>query len=129
MLNFFKKLLFINKPTEAIDKPISVVSSITIENNHDGSLNIVCDWPEFNVDNYENMTTVAKAFAASVYSLNNGLLSRDIIDTLKNHDKTNPYNSLFINNVFSEIINIEKYASLNQSHSPLVSPLEVFKAE
>lgn len=128
MLNFFKKILT-KQPSDTIDKPSSIVASITIENNTDGSLNIVCDWPEFTVDNYESMTGVARAFASSIYSINSGILAKDIIDTLKNHDKTNPYNAVFVNNVFSELINMEKYVSTDQTYSPLISPLEVFKTE
>jgi len=128
MLNFFKRL-FVKKPVANIEQSNSVIASITIENNHDGSLNITCDWPEFNVDNYDSMPNVAKAFASSIYSINNGILAKDIIDTLKNHDKTNPYNSVFVNNVFSELINMEKYSAINQSYNPLISPLEVFKTE
>ena len=128
MLNFFKKI-FTSQSSDIIAQSNSVIASITIENNTDGSLNIVCDWPEFNTDNYESMNGVAKAFASSIYSINSGILAKDIIDTLKNHDKTNPYNSVFVNNVFSELINMEKYSAINQSYSPLISPLEVFKTE
>ena len=54
------------------------------------------------------LETIARFYALGIHAVNSGLLEADIIETLKNHDTSNPYNSLFVHNVLIEIINIEK---------------------
>lgn len=133
MFNFISK--FFKKPEsnliKDVDAQTNIASSISIENNTDGTLNIVCDWPDFNEGNIDSIPNVAKIFASSIYSLNHGFLEKDIIDTLKNHDTSNPYNSLFVHNVFSEMIHVEKSIENKYAYkkNPLVRPSEVFKAQ
>ena len=122
MFNFFKK----KKPQKANQQ----ISSISFDINIDGSIEIIFDWPDFNKDNYDSIPNIAKLLATTIYSINNNILEKDLINTLKNHDQSNPFNSLFVNNVFTELIYLEKNRRLNNSiNVPLIAPSEVFKME
>jgi hypothetical protein len=122
-----------SKTSEILRKPAGhTLASLNIEVNNDGSLNIVCDWPEFNDNNVHKIKEVAYFYAVAIHALNKGFLEKDIIDTLINHNKGNVFNSLFAQNTLLELLNLEKNLkqnSLNKSNQPIVSPLEVFKSK
>jgi len=130
-MNIFKKLYkyFNKKPPEIVqDNPI--MSSLSIGINKDGTINIVCDWPEFNDDNAKTIDPIARFYALTIYSLNEGLLENDIMDTLKKHEVSNPYNTLFVHNTLLELIRLQKLKkNYKSSNHPIISPLEVFKTE
>lgn len=107
------------------------LSSITIEINNDGTLNIVCYWPDYDEDNSSSINGVAKFYALAIHALNSGLLEYDMIDTLKNYDQSNPFNSLFSHCVLMELINLEKIKKNKNANldKPVISPLDVFKGE
>ena len=54
-----------------------------------------------------------------------------MIDTLKNFDQSNPYNSLFSHCTLVELINLEKIKKAKNTNltKPVISPLDVFKSE
>ena len=124
MFNFFKK-----RKTK-IQKPEmpKALSCISFEINEDGTINIVCDWPDFNDENITNLEIVAKYYSLAIHAVNAGLLEKDIISTLKQHDTTNPYNNLFVHNVLIELINVEKTIREQSPayQKPVISPLNVF---
>jgi len=124
MFKFFKK----KKQEYELPRGLS---SICFEVNQDGTVNILCDWPDFNNDNADKIESVAKFYALGIHALNRGLFEADIIDTLKHHDKNNPYNNLFIHNVLVELINIEKTIREKSPNykKPVISPLNVFNEE
>ena len=125
MFNFFKK-----RKAEKPEMP-KALSCITFEINEDGTINIVCDWPDFTDENVKSLETIARFYALGIHAVNSGLLEADIIETLKNHDTSNPYNNLFVHNVLIEIINIEKTIREKNPtyHKPVISPLNVFNEE
>lgn len=127
MFNFFKKRKQKSKKPE-IPKALSCIA---FEINEDGTINIVCDWPDFTDDNVKSVEIIARFYAMGLHAINYGLLETDIIDTLKNHDTSNPYNNLFVHNVLIEIINIEKTIREKNPvyHKPVISPLNVFNEE
>tara|TARA_Y100000385_G_C12787827_1_gene506340 strand:- start:48 stop:434 length:387 start_codon:yes stop_codon:yes gene_type:complete len=127
MFNFFKK----KKQQKFELSEDQALSTICFEVNHDGTINILCDWPEFNNENAKSIDDIAKFYALGIHALNQGLFEADIIDTLKNHDQSNPYNHLFIHNVLIELINIEKAIRDNNINykRPVISPLNVFNEE
>tara|TARA_B100001778_G_C18594094_1_gene633737 strand:+ start:37 stop:423 length:387 start_codon:yes stop_codon:yes gene_type:complete len=127
MFNFFKK-----KKTKKIEFEMpNALSCISFEINRDGTVNILCDWPDFNNENANEIESVAKFYALGIHALNQGLFEPDIIDTLKHHDKNNPYNNLFIHNVLIELINIQKAIREKSPNykKPVISPLNVFNEE
>jgi hypothetical protein len=132
----FKKLIsyFSSKQTpDILRKPADIkLASLNIEINNDGTLNIICDWPEFNENNAHKIKDIAYFYALGIHAINKGFLEKDIIDTLVNHDKTNVFNTLFTQNTLLELLNLEKNFKHNnqntQHDQPIVSPLEVFKS-
>ena len=107
------------------------LSSITIEINNDGTLNIVCYWPDYDENNSSAINGAAKFYALAIHALNSGMLEYDMIDTLKQYDPSNPFNSLFSHSVLVELINLEKIRKNKNmdTDKPVISPLDVFKSE
>lgn len=123
MFNFFKKR---QKP----EMP-KALSCISFEINEDGTINIICDWPDFNDESITGLEAVARYYALAIHAVNAGLLEKDIIGTLKQHDTSNPYNNLFVHNVLIELINVEKTIRERSPayQKPVISPLNVFNEE
>lgn len=130
MLNFIKRFFFKENNYET-EEAAEKLSSLTIEVNLDGTLNIICDWPEFDENNNKQIANVAKYYALAIHALNEGLLDKEIIDTLKNYDNSNPFNNLFVHNTLVELINLEKIKKENNPllNKPIISPLDVFKGD
>lgn len=130
MLNFIKRF-FLKENNYETEEAAEKLSSLTIEVNLDGTLNIICDWPEFDENNNKQIANVAKYYALAIHALNEGLLDKEIIDTLKNYDNSNPFNSLFVHNTLVELINLEKIKKENNPllNKPIISPLDVFKGD
>lgn len=107
------------------------LSSITIEINNDGTLNIVCYWPDYDENNSSAINGAAKFYALAIHALNSGMLEYDMIDTLKQYDPSNPFNSLFSHSVLVELINLEKIRKNKNMDmdKPVISPIDVFKSE
>lgn len=104
------------------------VCGLTFEINKEGAVDIICEWPDFDLENSESIKDIAHNYANLLAALNNGLLDKDIMDTMKNYDSTNPFNSLFYKNVLSSLSEVKKnYSSSYLKKQPLISPLNVFK--
>lgn len=127
----FKKLLsmlFSSSQTQI--KPASKLASISVEVNTDGTINISCDWPTFNVNNSNKIKEIAYFYAVAIHALNKGLLEKDIIETILNYDRSDAFNGLFAQNTLIELLHIEKSyrtPNINNQNRPIISPLEVFK--
>lgn len=117
------------KPSIKPSNNSQTICSLVVEVNTDGSINILCDWPEFNVNNAKSIRNISYYYATAIHALNNGLLESDIIGTLNNYDKSNEFNGLFVHNTLVELINIEKQIRKNNTDftKPVVSPLNVFR--
>jgi hypothetical protein len=135
MLNFVKKLLnkknplIKNKSKDSIeqDNP-SAPCSLEIQMNLDGTVNIICSWPEFDDHNKKIMSHLANNYAIMIDALNTGFLSKEIINTLKNYQTDNPMDILFAQNVFYKIAEINYLKNQNSSGSDtLIKPSEVFR--
>lgn len=135
-MNIFKKLYLYFKwrfsktsiGHESEDNEI--LCSLSIEITKDGKYNIICDWPNFdNETSGSSLENAAKYYAMMIRTISCGAMEVDILDTLKNCDKNNPYNILFVHNVLIELININKQSyDINQElHKPLILPTNVFK--
>lgn len=128
--NLVKLFCFSEDKTNKTENTIksSKIASITVEANDDGTINIVCDWPDFSEKNQKSIEGMAKFFALTIDSINSGMLENEIISTLYNHDKNNPYNSLFVHNTLVELIYLAK-SKKRPSNLPIVSPLDVFTSQ
>jgi len=126
MFNFIKSI-FQSKETEEVQAKLA---SLTIEVNTDGSMNILCDWPDFHADNSESLKNVSHYYALTIHAVCSGYLKDDIIDTLKCYDKENVFNALFAHNTIIELNNVEKLSKWKKEddNKPIISPLDVFNA-
>tara|TARA_B100001778_G_scaffold247838_1_gene208039 strand:+ start:5472 stop:5873 length:402 start_codon:yes stop_codon:yes gene_type:complete len=132
MFNFIKNIFSLFKSTTIEEEPSPVVqklASLTIEVNPDGTMNILCDWPDFNENNAESIKNISNYYALAIHALCNGYLEEDIMDTLKCYDKDNVFNALFAHNTLIEIGNVKKLSEWKNTDKPIISPLEVFKTE
>lgn len=96
--------------------------------NNDGTINIICSWPEFDVTNKEKMLTMANNYALMIDAINAGYLSKEIINTIKLHKSDNAYDALFTQNVFYKLAELEylKYKT-SEDNYPVIRPLQAFK--
>jgi len=122
--NFIDKL-FTAKDIKENNIKSSKIASIKVEANNDGTINIVCDWPDFSEKNHKSIQVMAKFFALAIDAINSGILEQEIIATLNNHDKSNPYDTLFVHNTLVELIYLAK-SKTTTLNSPIISPLDVF---
>jgi len=131
MFNFIRSI-FLSKEQEAEeDEEVSTkLASLTIEVNTDGTMNILCDWPDFHADNAESLKSISHYYALAIHAVCNGYLEQDIIDTLKYYDKDNVFNALFAHNTLIELNNAEKLSKWKKEDGdkPIISPLDVFNS-
>lgn len=134
MLNLLRHLLDKKSalPNRQKDQPTESSNespcSLEIQMNIDGTVNIICSWPEFDETNKKIMTHLANHYAMMIDALNSGFLAKDIVETLKNHQTENPMDTLFAQNVFYKIaeINFLKNHQNNSNQDVLVKPSQVF---
>lgn len=127
MFEKLKKIFYKNKE-DTKNTNSKRISSITFEVNTEGNIGILCEWPEFNSQNSDLVKDVAQYYAMMLYSINNGILEKEILKTLKNCNKSNPFNFLFYENVVMETMLIDKQRQLHHiNNEPLISPIQVFK--
>lgn len=138
MFNFLKQIFSSSRcyqndtklKNDAVNKKDtdSTRCSLEVQMNIDGTINIICYWPEYSHTNKDKMTETANNYALMIDAINQGYLSKDIINTIKNYRSENSYDSLFAQNVFYKLaeLNYLKQKSLDNSE-PLVRPTQVFK--
>lgn len=125
MFNLFKKIfLKQNKPIENRN----FMCSINFELNHDGTINIVCYWPNFNETNTDKILPVSSEFAILLHSINKGLLKKDIVSTLTSLiDKSNNFDDIFVHNCLSQWLDYVEPPGAAIPNDPLIKPSSVFK--
>tara|TARA_B100002019_G_scaffold66606_1_gene57179 strand:- start:1666 stop:2061 length:396 start_codon:yes stop_codon:yes gene_type:complete len=129
MFNFFKRKQTKGKVVNESETFKDVVACLSFEVNKDGTINIVCDWPDFDDNNVKSIPSIAYYYALAIDAINKGYLHKDIIETLKQCDNDNPLNTLFVENTLVEIVNLKKFSNNTLKDSvPVISPLEVFRA-
>jgi hypothetical protein len=130
MFKFLKSLLSRGK-IESQNKIVPLEDndcSLEIQMNKDGTLNIVCSWPEFDVENKDTITSIASHYALMIDAINQGFLSKQIISTIKNYKGHNAYDTLFAQNVFYKIAELNYLKEKMTEESPaVIRPSQVFK--
>jgi len=103
--------------------------SLEIQMNQDGTINIECCWPEFDESNKNSLQNIANNYALVIDAINQGYLSKDIVNTIKNYKSDNPFDILFAQNVFYKIaeLNYLKTKNADYNNGPLVKPSQAFK--
>lgn len=116
--------------TTAEENDQDIICSLEVQMNEDGTINIVCGWPDFTLENKSSMPTIAYQYALVLDAINSGMLAKEILDTIKNYQSDNTMDILFAQNVIyklSEMSFLRKQNSNKIRTEPVVRPLEVFK--
>lgn len=94
--------------------------------NEDGTVNIVCFWPEFNEKNSKEMTYIAQEYSAMIHLMTCGFFNEEILKTLdKLIHEDNVFDQMFVNNVLSSWAKIIDFKKNNVD--PVIKPSMVFK--
>lgn len=98
--------------------------------NIDGTINIVCYWPEFNETNKEQISSLSNNYALMLDAINRGFLEKEIISTIKNYKSYDSYDILFAQNVYYKLMELSylKQKSNTEQNMPVVRPSQVFKS-
>lgn len=123
MFNKIKNIFWKNK-----NNTNQTMCSINFELNYDGTINIICYWPNFNESNLEKMDIVSTQFSQLLFLFEKQSLKNDIIETLTNLTRPNNlYDSLFVNSVLKKYLEyIEKNKLTPFIDEPLIKPSSVF---
>lgn len=107
------------------------VSKLEFGIKTDGTIDIMCNWPEFDENNQKAMLNIAYFYALAIHAINNGLLHKEIIETMRQSAKLNEFDTLFVHNVLYKLYELEKsqqyQRNIDLAHEPLIQPLDVFK--
>jgi len=104
--------------------------SLDIQMNQDGTINIVCSWPDFDMEDKASIPTTAYQYALVIDAVNNGLLAKEIISTIKNYNSDNTADILFAQNVLYKLNEITFLNTQNNKQlktEPVIRPLDVLK--
>lgn len=126
LFNIFKWKKKETKPTESLEYLCKLDFGI----NKDGTIDIVCHWPQFTEKTTSTIMNIAYFYALAIHAINNGLLEKEILDTLQKNAKFDEYDTLFVHNVLYKLYELEKkqkYQSGDISKQPFIYPLDVFK--
>lgn len=126
MFNFIQKIL--SKIKSNKDEKNPFMCSINFELNYDGTINIICYWPNFNNNNMDKIAPVSLEFSTLLHMINTGMLKTEIVNTLNTlTDKSNKFDNMFINMCLLKLIEYSEKDNLITSYEPLVKPSSVFK--
>ncbi len=103
--------------------------SINFELNYDGTINIICYWPNFDKNNMDKISPVSTEFSTLLHMINTGMLQNDTITTLTSlTDKSNTFDNMFIQLCLVKLLEYsENKKSDAQKYDPVVKPSSVFK--
>lgn len=133
----YKKLLdlFYKNKTDSNNKNHNnYIFGISLRLNKDGHIDILCELPETEKLNNENIINISEKYAEVLLYMNKGLFKHQIISILNNHKHIYnhiPNSILFIDNVLSfyKLLEIEFNKIKKQKTNPLVRPISVFKIQ
>jgi hypothetical protein len=132
MISFIRQLLFdsSNRSKQQLntdhDKE-KAPCSLEIEMNYDGTINIICSWPEFNEDNKAHLNYLANYYAMMIDALNSGFLNKEIINTIRNYNTDNNMDILFAQNVYYKITELNFLKKEQEkNNSSYIKPSQVF---
>lgn len=132
MYKFLQSLFgnFSQKDNQNKNKNKNISCSLDIQMNVDGSINIVCYWPEFNENNKDQIISLANNYALMLDAINDGLLRPEIISTIKNYKSYKSYDILFSQNVYFKLMELSylKQKSSIEQNMPVIRPSQVFKS-
>lgn len=115
--------------TDANDDFNKKIASFTINVNVDNTSDLEYNWPDWTPDNAPSAKLVANALAQALFTLTNGALNKDMVDTLINYETYDVTDKVFIENVIASWVNMDNMLkeSLKGQNVPLVKPRETFQ--
>jgi hypothetical protein len=114
------------KKINPIDK--SYLCSLNFELNYDGTVNILCYWPNFDKLEPATIDNIASQYATMIFMMNNGLLKKDIVETLSDvMYSEEPFDAYFVHQVLSKWLEITEKTEQNKDNKPFIRPSSVFK--
>ena len=105
------------------------MASFTINVNVDNTTDLVFDWPDWTPDNQASVKLVANGLAQALFTLTNGAMNKDMLDTLISYECFDQTDKVFIENTVGTWANMDNMLkeSLKGQNVPLVKPRETFQ--
>ena len=105
------------------------MASFTITVNVDNTTDLVYDWPDWTPDNQASAKLVATSLAQALFTLTNGALSKDMVDTLISYECFNVTDQVFVDTTVATWANMDNMMrdQLKGQNTPLIKPREAFK--
>lgn len=125
--SFFKrKPRIISEDELALNRKIA---SFTINVNVDNTTDLVFDWPDWTPDNAASAKLVANGLAQALFTLTNGALNKDMIDTLMTYECFDHTDKVFVETTVGTWANMDNMLKeqLKGQNIPLIKPREAFK--
>ena len=115
-----------NKPSIKIEK--DYLCSISLQLNYDGTVNIICYWPSFDKLEPSEIDSIASQYATMIFMTNNGLLKKDIVETLSDVlGSEDPFDAYFVHQVLAKWLEITEKTEQTLNSKPFIKPSSVFK--
>ena len=125
--NFFKKKKKVIKDGD--DGFSKKMASFTINVNVDNTTDLEFTWPDWNPDNQASVPLVANALAQTLFTLTNGAINKELLNTLMSYKAYDPNDKRFIELTINDWVNMDNIfrETLKGSNIPVVKPSDAFK--
>jgi hypothetical protein len=125
------KSLFSRKKVLSEDDLMSAkkMASFTINVNVDNTTDLIYDWPDWTPDNQASAKLIATSLAQALFTLTNGALSKDMVDTLISYECFNTTDKVFVDTTVGAWANMDNMMQdqLKGQNTPIIKPREAFK--
>jgi len=105
------------------------MASFTISVNVDNTTDLEFTWPDWTPDNQASVPLVANALASTLFTLTNGAINKELLDTLMAYKTYDVQDKRFIELTINDWVNMDNIfrETLKGSNIPVVKPSEAFK--
>jgi hypothetical protein len=105
------------------------MASFTISVNVDNTTDLEFTWPDWTPDNQASVPLVANALASTLFTLTNGAINKELLDTLMAYKTYDTQDKRFIELTINDWVNMDNIfrETLKGSNIPVVKPSEAFK--
>lgn len=105
------------------------MASFTVSINVDNTTDLEYNWPDWTPDNHASVKLVANGLAQALFTLTNGGMDKDMLDTLISYQTYDQTDKVFIETVVGNWVNMDNLLKeqLKGHNLPVVKPREAFK--
>ena len=105
------------------------MASFTISVNVDNTTDLEFNWPDWNPDNQASVPLVANTLASTLFTLTNGAMNKQLLDTLVEYQTYDVNDKRFIEQTVTNWVNMDNMfrEQLKGQNLPVVKPSEAFK--